>query len=486
MIPKKQSFEKIVDYVFYNAKKEPKKIILVDENDAITNYQLVKRITKKAQELKRAGVEKKDPIILISNQNADFIVWYLACHLIEATVVPIDNQIPKSKLKRTQSFIDPKALIENNYISRFNNNKTANFYPESSFSPAEIIFTSGTTGAPKGVVIDHDAQLNATKNIVNYIKNDKNDVELISMPLSHSFGLARMRSNLLVGSKIILQNGLGRLKQFFSNIKKYEVSGLGLVPTALRLILNQTGNYIAKFQEQIKYIELGSAEMSDVEKNDLQKLFPNTRVCMHYGLTEASRSTFLDFDKDKRFLKSIGKQSPNVKISIFDDEGKVLNKGTEGEICIKSKTLFSGYYKGLNNDKLFFGKFFRTGDTGKIDQHNYLHLLGRRKEIINVGGRNVSPVEIEKHLNNIEYICESVCIGLPDDISGEKIKALIVVNDQSIDFDTIKSYLKEKIELFKIPSSFSLIDFIPKTASGKIQRNKLKNQFLVKCKDASF
>jgi len=193
---------------------------------------------------------------------------------------------------------------------------------------------------------------------------------------------------------------------------------------------------------------------------------------MHYGLTEASRSAFMEFHEDEAYLDSVGKASPNTDIQIFDEQGNILPFYTDGEICVKGEHVTKGYLNTLN-DKTFFGEYFRTGDWGYKNEKGYIYLKSRIKELINVGGMKVSPVEVEEILLTIPGILDCACVAIPDpdNVLGEVVKAFIVKAPCiEIFFEKITEELIGKIEGYKIPVVYALIDEIPRTQNGKIQR----------------
>ena len=295
------------------------------------------------------------------------------------------------------------------------------------------------------------------------------------MPISHSFGLARLRCVLSVGGTLVLLGSIVNMKRMFRMFDEYKVTGLGLVPASWSYIKKMSGNKLAEYSNQLNYIEFGSAYMSAEDKMALTKLFSNTRLCMHYGLTEASRSTFMEFNTSIDYLNTVGKPSPNVIINIFDENGNELYKEEEGEICIKGDHV-SREYLNVEKNNLFYGEYFRTGDIGLINNKNYIVLKGRSKELINVGGKKVSPIEIEYKIKELDSELESVCIGIndPQGVLGEVVKAFVVKGSSLCDFEQIDNFLKKNLEKHKVPVKYEWINEVPKTSSGKIQRQKLK------------
>ena len=172
---------------------------------------------------------------------------------------------------------------------------------------------------------------------------------------------------------------------------------------------------------------------------------------------------------------SAGKASPNTDIAVFSEQGESLSNNEDGEICVKGAHVCSDYW-GMPKEKFkkdFFGDYFRTGDWGHIDEDGYIYLVSRKKEIINVGGKKVSPIEVEEHLNEIDGIEESACVGVHDDVLGEVVKAFCVCSKE-VDFEEVKKILFKKIETYKSPAFFEVIKDLPKTQNGQLQRLLLK------------
>lgn len=249
-----------------------------------------------------------------------------------------------------------------------------------------------------------------------------------------------------------------------------------MVPSGWRYLKKLTGGKLGEYANQLKYIEMGSAFFSRDEKQELADLLPHTNVCMHYGLTEASRSAFMEFHQDIAHLDSVGKPSPFTDIKVMDENGNECDAHQEGEVCIKGDHVTHGYLD-LPVSESFFGEYFRTGDWGYKTEDGYIYLISRKKELINVGGKKVSPIEVEEQLFKIDGIEDCACIGVSDEegVLGEVVKAFIVkAKDSELTFDGIKKQLKGKLESYKLPVHYEWIGQIPKTQNGKIQRGLLK------------
>jgi long-chain acyl-CoA synthetase len=480
----------LIEAIFSNGIKFPDKVCLRTENYFVTYGELLWKISAAAKYFNDIEIGKRDVVILAASSGPGFIIGYLALHLLQATAIPVSPEITSARFNFINNLVKSKCafLPDGRYnsidIEVLDNVKTTQNlkYPGAikGDAVADLMFTSGTTGEPKGVPLTQDNLRAAVQNINQYIGNCASDVELIPMPLSHSFGLARMRCALYVGSEIVLSQGLGRVKKIFELIEKYQVSGIGMVAPGWSYLHKISGERIGRFASQLKWIEFGSAPMEKKDKILLMRLLPNTRICMHYGLTEASRATFIEFHAEKLHLHTIGKPSPLTEIGIFDNAGARLSKNTVGEICIKGEMVINNYYKMSSSSESFVGDYFRSGDLGFIDDNGYIVLAGRKKEMINVGGRKVNPHEIELALSSLEEISEAACVAMvdPNKVSGELVLAYVVPTypEAVLTLDQIRGKIKHLLEQHMIPSAITMVSEIPKTDSGKIKRIQLKNR----------
>ena len=428
-----------------------------------------------------------DTIVLAAGKQIEFVYAYFGAHLAGLKVVPVDPATNPDRMafiiKQTgASLLVGFDGIENNIrticLKEFE--ELASEFSVPSFPDgnqiADILFTTGTTGKPKGVPLTYDNEAAAARNINEFIGNTGNDIELLALPVSHSFGLGRMRCCLSQGATFILLGSFANVKKLYRTIEEEHVTGFTMVPASWRYLKKLTGNKLGDFRNQLRYIEMGSAFFSKEEKDELAGILPDTRVCMHYGLTEASRSTFMEFHQDASHMDSVGKASPHTEIKILDENGVECEAGNEGEICIKGEHVTHGYLDLPVGDS-FFGDYFRTGDWGYKTEDGYVYLISRKKELINVGGKKVSPIEVEEQLLKIPGVEDCACIGVPDDneVLGEVVKTFIVKEKGSeITFADIDEQLTGKLESYKIPVCYEWIDAIPKTQNGKIQRGLLK------------
>ena len=482
----------IVEQVFSYADSCPDKVAVTDGKQSLTYGQLKQHILYSKQVLvDKYNLKPHDAAIIAANKQLSFVAVYFACHLLSVTTLPIAPDTNPKKFGLIYNKVSPKLVIgfDSEIISCAKGQLDEFVAPEGFVSNenvvfpepevlADIIFTTGTTGEPKGVQLTHKNIAAAALNINTFIQNKHDDVEMLALPISHSFGLGRLRCALSNGQTVVILGSFANMKRFFRYMEEFNVTGFGMVPASWAMIKKLSDTKIKDYAAQLHYIEIGSAPMPIDDKHLLIDILPSTRICMHYGLTEASRSCFMEFHESADWLNTVGKQSPNMYVQIMDEQGQPVANGTEGEICVKGDAVTPGYFMldEVNKDT-FFGPYFRTGDWGIKDDNDRIKLCSRKKELINVGGKKVSPMEVEEVLNTIDFVKESVCIGAPDPngVLGEIVKAYIVTDSpEKVVLETIRKACEGQLEDYKIPAECEVIDAVPKTASGKVQRLSLK------------
>lgn len=479
----------IEEQIFDQVQNTPDKVALISGDTEITYSQLWDYCLCAAEKLKQDyHLKKGDRVILSAAGNIEFVYAYFGVHIAGGISVPIDpdtNQTRFEYIEKSTTPVCVMGLLHNvkketiSFTDVVNGISKATYIVPEQSQVADILFTTGTTGAPKGVALSYNNLSAAARNINAFIGNTSSDVELLALPVSHSFGLGRLRCTLSKGTTVVMLGTFANVKKFFKEMARCQVTMFAMVPASWGFIKKMSGKYIGKFADQLKFIEIGSSFMPVEDKELLMSLLPNTRICMHYGSTEASRSAFMEFHTYKDNLLSIGKASPNVEIKIFTSQGTPAALGEEGEVCVKGEHVTCSYWnetpERFASD--FYDGYFRTGDCGTMDAEGNIYLKSRIKEMINVGGKKVSPMEVEDILNTIPGIKESACIGIPDPgiVLGEVVKAFIVA-DNNLSDEEIMQQLRPQLEVYKLPVEIERINAIPKTGSGKIQRLSLKKK----------
>ena len=476
----------------------PDKIAIVF-NDVEIRYKDVWEKIKQLSSRLAKDFHEGDRIGIVLDNSPELIFLLYAIPTSKLIAVPLDGFIHIKNLERIYDHCQLKAVISSKeIISKFpGNNSKVSFidvdsimnttlnYSEITCDPSDtaiIMYTSGTSGLAKGVELSHFNLLSSAKNINSLMNIGEWAVETVPIPLCHSFGFGRIRCIFDVGGTVILEKGLLRPEKVIFNMKKYSSNGFCSVPSGFSIILDYYEKFFKEVSGSLKYIEICTSSMQLKHKLKLIEICPNTKIYYSYGLTEASRSAFIELNSEKKFIDSIGRPSPNVEIKIVDQNMHEIETNIEGELIIKGNMVMKGYLNDTEKtNTCLVGGWLKTGDIGKYDEHGYIQLIGREDDIINVGGLKVGPLEVEEVLKNYDGVEDCCVVGLKSDkdqFLNQIIKAYIVPIDKTfnLDFNLLKKYCLEYLEAYKIPKEFEIIDKIPKTDSGKIKRSLLRTR----------
>jgi long-chain acyl-CoA synthetase len=481
----------IVETVLVNADKYPDKEAIIFGENIVTYRQLKRNILVAARFLQAQGIKKGDRVVFSGEKSPLFAYIYFATHLLNAIAIPLENKMPESRIIEICRQAEPGLILLNREFQspKYQYLKLEDImsadallseyvFPDAD-DTADVLFTSGTTGLSKGVILTHRNILSGAINTNLFIGNDENDIEIIPLPLHHAFGLRRLRTNLMLGATVVLIDGFMFPDLIFKAITKWRCTGLCMVPAGFGVIKRLIRDEYIPYFKKLRYIEFGSATLDRDLKQELIENLPESRICMHYGLTEVAANIFIEFHESAGKMDSLGKPSPNVRVRIANELGESLTTGKTGEIQVAGDMMTAGYWKNEELTKnTRSGEWFRTGDMGYMDEEGYIHLVGRQDDIINVGGKKVAPAEIESLLNNHPGIRESACVGIKQgaNITGEKLAAFVVlVNPEDrITTTELVEYMRQHLESYKIPGLIKIVEKIPRTSTGKIRREDLK------------
>jgi len=468
------------------ASKYPDHPALHAGSNSLTYAQLSSRILVAAARLGELGVTQGDRVVISDPNGLQIPILYFAIHALGAIAVPVSPETPSTALAGIVEDCEAKIIATDRPLTGLrcpvakasevsspaaepSGSLSRSLLPQSGMV-ADILYTSGTTGRKKGVVLTHANILAAAVNMTAFIGTSPDDVELVPLPLSHSFGLGRLRCMALVGHTLSLIPGVGNGASLVRSLLASGATGLALVPAGFEILHQMTGDALAAAASHLRYVEIGSAPMRSQTRDWLMRMLPQTRVCHHYGLTEASRAAFTEYHADQQKPGGVGRAAPNVTITICDDMSRPLPLGQTGEVVVQGGMVMREYWRRPElTSQVLCSLGMRTGDLGYLDADGCLFLLGRKDDVINVGGRKVIPDEVEEALRHVEGIRDAACIGVADPLLGQQVKAFVVVR-QPIDLNRIATSLRMELEEYKIPKLFELVETLPRTTSGKLQR----------------
>ncbi|MBN1254095.1 MAG: AMP-binding protein [Deltaproteobacteria bacterium] len=344
---------------------------------------------------------------------------------------------------------------------------------------AAVLYTGGTTGIPKGVMLTHKNINTSAQNVAFSERSTEKDRALCFLPFNHVFG------QMHIMNATILSSGCLELLPAFDLDKVLEVLANGrvtkffAVPTVFVRFLSIKG--LQKKLGAVRYCFSAAATMAEETVKQWQEKSGLT-IYEGYGLTEsASAVTYNHYEH--HVIGSIGTPVPKVEVQIRDETGQPVEQGKEGEICIRGPNIMKGYLDNPEATKAAFWEdgWFRSGDIGRIDENGYVYIVDRIKEIIITGGENVYPREVEEVLYTRPEIQECAVIGLPDKEWGERVTAYIVPQPgKTVNKDEVKKFLKSRLAPFKVPKEYNVVSDLPKSPAGKILKRELKKQVLKK------
>jgi long-chain acyl-CoA synthetase len=346
--------------------------------------------------------------------------------------------------------------------------------PISDAALAMILYTSGTTALPKGVMLSHGNLAANAHAIVDYLEIEPADKVLCVLPFHFSYGASVLNSNLSAGAHLFIEDNLAFPHLVLKRMEREGITGFPGVPSTFALLLGR-----CKLDEfelgRLRYITQAGGPMPKAHIEQLRASLPRTKVFVMYGQTEATaRLTYLPPAKLGEKLGSVGVPLPGVEIEIRD-EGGALPAGEVGEICARGPNVMQGYWRepALSSAALRSG-WLHTNDLGHLDADGYLYIDGRATDMIKVGAFRVSPQEVEEVIAAYPGVEEVGVAGIDDSILGQSIKAVVVMRaGVEGEAQALKAHCRQLLAAYKVPKVIEFTTTLPRTASGKLQRYAL-------------
>jgi len=340
-----------------------------------------------------------------------------------------------------------------------------------------LVYTSGSTGFPKGVMMTHGNVVAAAASITSYLENTPDDIILNVLPISFDYGLYQVLMAMKVGATLVLEKSFAFPQAIFNRMQEEKVTGLPLVPTMAAMILGMKDLQPGSFPH-LRYLTNTAAALPPAHIMRLQELFPETRIYSMYGLTECKRCTYLPPAELARRPSSVGIAIPGTEAYVVGDDGARVPPGETGELVIRGAHVMKGYWenpeatdKALKAGPLPWEKVLYTGDLFRTDADGFLYFVGRKDDIIKSRGEKVSPKEVENVLYALPGVREAAVVGAPDPILGMAIKAVVALEPGSdLTEQNIIRHCAKHLEDFMVPKIVEFRDELPKTESGKISR----------------
>ena len=515
-----EQISSIVEALKINAEKTPDKLCVGDKKNQVTYKEFWNMVKKAAVYLQEKGVQKGDMVVIRGAQKVEFLLGVFGVQLAGGAVCPLEKAIKDDRIMEIMNFVDSNIylaekpvknttvnnislkemfkVVQNNEAVTPNENtdnsenvvlnessdsseavSSKEFSLPASDDLSEILFTTGTTGKSKGIEVTFGCNVAIAQNVIDSVGMEKDEIELITTPINHSLAIRRSYGAIYNGSSIVLTDGIKFVEDFFKLLDRYKITAITFVPAILEQVLKFAKDRFATYDNQFHYIQLGSAPLSETNKEILTKMFPTTRLYNTYGATESGCTVILEFSKYGHKKKCIGRTTVNTEILFVDDKRNIVEASLEkpGILAFKGKMNMRSYYKEpeITKEVMDENGVVYTNDLGYLGEDGLVYLLGRQGDVINMGGIKIAPTEIEEVAMKHEMIKDCACIPIKDEITGEAPKLFVTLNEgYQLDQKELSKYLLSKLESLKVPKAFEVIDEIPRTFNGKIIRKQLK------------
>jgi len=499
-----------------NARKYPDHIAFMDKSRRYTFPESNRRVNRLAHALLSLGLKKGDKISCYLENCIEICELYVAAAKTGIIINPVNFRLVGPEVQYIVDNADSKALFVHqeftDTIDKIKKDlpKVKHYFivggekggyteydswikgrseqePQCDVKPEDIwilLYTSGTTGKPKGVLRSHESYT------AFYLINGcdfhfhQHDVVLTVMPLCHVNTTYFSFTVTYLGGSNYVHPAMGfRPREILDVVQKHKITFISLIPTHYNLILNEPADVLKSYDlSSIQKLLCSSAPARIEHKKGIMALIPGVRLFEGYGSTEAGIVTTLMPEEQLDKPGSIGKESCGTDfVRILDDHGKDVPIGKVGELYSRGPMMFSGYYKLPDvTAAAFQGEYFTAGDMARMDPDGYFYLVDRKKNMIITGGENVYPSEVESVLVTHEAVFDAAVIGLPHDKWGEQVTAIVILKEgKKATADDLMTFCKDKMAGYKRPRQVILIkpEEMPRTGTGKILHRILRERY---------
>ena len=484
-------------FLLESARRFPAKTALVAGPQRLSYEELARRAAAFASELARQGLQRGDRVVIFLHNSPEAVIALFGTWLAGGVFSLVNPSTKSDKLAYILNHCTAKALVTEPRlasIARTARERTpalaltlvAPFEFEAAPLPgpgidldvAMIVYTSGSTGFPKGVTMTHANVVAAATSITTYLESTESDVVLSVLPLAFDYGLYQALMCAKVGASLILEKSFAYPAVVLEKLKSERVTGFPLVPT-LAAILLQMKHLAPGLFPHLRYLTNTAAALPRAHIERLRDLFPQAKLFSMYGLTECKRCTYLPPEQLAARPESVGIAIPGTEAYVVDEQGERVPPGTIGELVIRGAHVMKGYWNDaaatarvLKPGPYPWEKVLHTGDLFRSDEDGYLYFVSRKDDIIKTRGEKVSPKEVENVLYELPGIREAAVVGVPDALLGMAIKAIVAAEDGLTERDVIR-HCTARLEDFMVPSMVEFRGQLPKSENGKIARKEL-------------
>ena len=499
------------EFLERSVERSPEKVCLICEGQRLTYAEMDARANRLAQALQTYGVQRGDRVILHLPNSVALVVGIFAALKAGAVFVVVNYSTKRDKLTYILNNCQASALITsqlradmavqvanetpslittiitgdkaragchalNEIQSTFPDVRPPNHNID--LDLACLVYTSGSTGDPKGVMEDHSNIDFATGSIIDYLENVSDDIIINVLPLSFDYGLYQLLMAFKIGGTLVLERGFNYPAAVLQRMEAERVTGFPGVPTVFTLLLRMDlGRYDLS---SLRYLTNTAAALPPSHIQQIRGTFPWATLYSMYGLTETKRTLYLPPEQLDERPDSVGVAIPGTEVWIEDPAGQRLGPDEVGELVVRGRHVMRGYWGDVEAttmrfrpSPIFGERFCYTGDLFRMDEDGFFYFVARKDDIIKSRGEKVAPKEVENVLYQLEGVAEAAVVGVPDRILGQAIKAFVVTQDHALSEAEVFSHCRAHLEDFMVPKQIEFCETLPKTTSGKIKKTGL-------------
>ena len=460
---------------------DPATRALIFEGMTLTRRQLYDGARDLSARIKHAGVSRGSKVRLSLPNSPAFLLSFLAVNDCGAVAIPVNPHLASDERQRIDEIARPDFIIAEEgsesvlpgvYLSGTTHRSDRELIGDLS----TIIFTSGTTGSPKGVMMTDEGLVGNAVAVAGYLDLSERDTSLIFLPLCYAYALSQVFSTLVAGGCIVLLRDLRYPALALAAIAEHRVTGFGGVPTSLMILARypaEAGIDLGSLQ----YILSAGGPLAPALAQRVQQAFPSAALINNYGCTEIGpRATAVNYSKHPDKIGSIGRPIPGVGLGILKPDLSEAAIGETGEIVLSGLSLMKGYYRDPQTTAArMSAQGFHTGDFAYADADGFLYYQGRDDDIFKSAGEKVSAKEIEDVVLEHEAVAEAAVISMPDSILGAVPVAYAVRRPGTSCSDReLQTFCARRLSRHKVPRAIHFVDSLRKTESGKVQKHLLR------------
>lgn len=520
----------VAEIMSLQAKRQPDKIAVSFQGEKITYGRLYATARNISAALYRVGIMQGDKVAVLFPNHPDFIATFFAVSGLGATVVPINPLLKAEEIQHILHDSEAKALVVHEFgaaeaaaavndvpglehlfvfaydpkgkevelpLAKSVRSRVTVTQINCSYLPpgdvadtafgwtrslrreedlAVLVYTSGTTGKPKGAMLSHHNLLTAVENAHAVLPINENDTIFAALPLCHIYGLTVVMLGTISRGGIISIIDKFEVKKALELITNDKVTVVPAVPTMFQFMAMELSRSSEFDVSSIRLCLCGGAPLP-VELYDMVGKHVKAPLIEGYGLTEVSCVATANPVDGKQVRGSVGLALPGVQVAIRSEAGQFLPRGKEhvGEVAIKGENVMRGYFKRPDTTReVIRDGWFLTGDLGYLDEEGYLYIVGRAKELIIRGGQNIYPREVELVIARMPQVQDVAVVGVPDQYMGERVKAVVVVRpNMTLTEEEIKLFCADHLAEYKVPRLVEFIDVLPRNSTGKVLKRLL-------------